>query len=69
MQLICNKQSTVKLCHNCWFADLQNFKNSRHLQVGRNKGSLTTEHNNINSQLDATKIIILIISISSTCFG
>jgi hypothetical protein len=26
-------------------------------------------YNNINSQLDATIIILLIISISSTCFG
>jgi hypothetical protein len=29
----------------------------------------TKQFNNINSQLDATIIILLIISISSTCFG
>jgi len=32
-------------------------------------GSLTQLMDNINSQLDATIIILLIISISSTCFG
>ena len=30
---------------------------------------VNTCHNNINSQLDATVIILLTISISSTCFG
>jgi len=43
MQFLCHKYSAVKSRQNCWFTDLQNFKNSRHLHEQRNKGSLTTE--------------------------